>query len=424
MEMRCNPSQLSGRINAISSKSEAHRVLICSALSDKPTKINCNVLSKDIEATINCLKNMGTKITEGNGIITVTPKPFNKETTLDCFESGSTLRFLLPLVSALGMDATFNGQGRLPERPISPLKEEIEKKGVVFQTGSKFPLRLTGKLQAGEYEIAGNISSQFITGLLFALPLLDGDSKIKLIPPIESKSYLDITVSVLQKFGIEIEKSENTYILKGNQKYVSPEEITIEGDWSNSAFFLCAGALSKEGITVSGLDVNSPQGDKKILEVLRRMGAQVTVEGNDITVKKNRLFGTIVDARDVPDLVPIISVLGACCEKGTTHIINGSRLRLKESDRIKSTFNMLDRVGVAVSETDDGLVIWSDNEMVGKVVEGYNDHRIVMSAAILSSECVLPVDITDYNAVEKSYPHFFEDFNRLGGNANVINDGE
>ena len=424
MEMRCVPSKLSGRINAISSKSDAHRVLICSALSDKPTKINCNVLSKDITATIDCLKSMGADITAGNGVITVTPKPFNKEATLDCVESGSTLRFLLPLVSALEMDATFKGQGRLPERPISPLKEEMEKKGVTFHTDSKFPLHLTGKLQSGEYEIQGNISSQFITGLLFSLPLLDGDSKIKLIPPVESKSYLNITVSALRKFGIEIEETENTYIIKGNQKYISPEEITVDGDWSNGAFFLCAGALSKEGITVSGLDINSPQGDKKILEVLRRMGADVNVDGSEITVKKNRLFGTIVDARDIPDLVPIISVLGACCEKGVTHIINAGRLRLKESDRIQSVFNMLDRVGVAVSETDDGLVIWSDNEMVGKVIEGYNDHRIVMSAAILSSECSLPVDITDYKAVEKSYPHFFEDFNSLGGNANVINDGK
>lgn len=422
MEMRCTPSGLSGRINAISSKSDAHRLLICAALSDKPTKINCNCLSKDIVATAECLKSMGADITVGNGAITVTPQPFNRKATLNCIESGSTLRFLLPVVSALGIDAIFKGQGRLPERPISPLKEEMEKKGITFHTGSEFPLHLTGDLQSGEYEIAGNISSQFITGLLFALPILNGDSKIKLIPPVESKSYLNITISALKKFGIEIIEEENLYIIKGNQQYKSPTEITVDGDWSNGAFFLCAGALSKEGITVTGLDVNSPQGDKKILEILRRMGADVTINGTEITVKKNRLFGTIVDASDIPDLVPIISVLAACCEKGATHIINAERLRIKESDRIQSVFNMLDTVGAAVSETDDGLVIWSDNEMVGRVVEGYNDHRIVMSAAILSSECSLPVDITDYKAVEKSYPHFFNDFNSLGGNANVIND--
>lgn len=424
MEMRCTPSELSGKINAISSKSDAHRLLICATLAHKPTKINCNCLSKDIVATAECLKSLGASIDVGNGAITVTPQSFNKKATLNCIESGSTLRFLLPVASALGVDATFKGQGRLPERPVSPLKEEMEKKGVTFHTGSEFPLHLTGQLQSGEYEIAGNISSQFITGLLFALPLLEGDSTIRLIPPVESRSYLNITISALKKFGIEIKEEENLYIIKGNQKYVSPEEITVEGDWSNGAFFLCAGALSKKGITVSGLSEASPQGDKKILEVLRRMGAEVTVNGNDITVKKKRLFGTIVDARDIPDLVPIISVLGACCEKGATHIVNAQRLRIKESDRIQSVFQMLDTVGAAVTETDDGLVIWGDNEMVGRVINGYNDHRIVMSAAILSSECSLALDITDYKAVEKSYPHFFRDFNSLGGNANVINDGK
>lgn len=424
MEMRCTPSQLAGRINAISSKSDAHRLLICAALSDNTTKINCNCLSKDIVATVECLNSVGADITIGNGAIVVNPGHFNKTAVLDCFESGSTLRFLLPLVSALGIDATFKGRGRLPERPISPLKEEMENKGVTFHTGSEFPLHLTGNLQPGEYEIAGNISSQFITGLLFALPILNGDSKIKLIPPVESRSYLNITLSALRKFGIEIIEEENLYIIKGNQKYISPKEITVDGDWSNGAFFLCAGALSKEGVTVAGLDVNSPQGDKKILEILRRMGAEVTVNGTEITVKRNRLFGTVVDAGDIPDLVPIISVVAAACEKGVTHIINAGRLRIKESDRIQSVFNMLDTVGTAVSETDDGLVIWGDNELVGRTVEGCNDHRIVMSAAILSCECSLPVDITDYKAVEKSYPHFFNDFNSLGGNSNVINDGK
>lgn len=424
MEMRCTPSVLSGRINAISSKSDVHRLLICAALSNEATKINCNCLSKDIVATVECLKSMGADITVGNGAVTVTPQKFNKRATLNCCESGSTLRFLMPVVSALGIDATFLGQGRLPERPVSPLKEEMENRGVEFVNGSNFPLELSGKLQSGEYEIAGNVSSQFITGLLFALPTLDGDSRIKLIPPVQSKSYIDITISALEKFGIEILKKENLYIIKGNQQYISPKEITAQGDWSNSAFFLCAGALSKTGVTVTGLDVNSPQGDRKILEILRRMGAVVEVNGDEITVRKNRLFGTVIDAGDIPDLVPIVSVLGACCEKGVTHIINGSRLRLKESDRIKSTFQMLDRVGAAVSETDDGLVIWGDNEMVGRAIDSFNDHRIVMAAAILSCECSLDVDIKDYKAVEKSYPHFFDDFNSLGGNANVINDGK
>lgn len=424
MEMRCTPAILSGKIKAISSKSHAHRVLICSALANEPTKINCNVLSKDITATLECLKMLGADIKTEENTIFVNPQKINDKAEIDCGESGSTLRFLLPLVSALGIDTTINAHGRLPERPLSPLKEELEKKGVVFQKDNEYPLHITGNLQSGDFELAGNISSQFVSGLLFALPLLKGDSKIRLIPPVESKPYIDMTVATLRDFGILIEETENTYIIKGNQKYISPKEITIEGDWSNSAFFLCAGALSKDGVTVSGIDTNSTQGDKKILDILKRMGASVEVNNDEITVKKNKLMGTMVNGGDIPDLVPVVSVMGAMCDKGVTHIVNASRLRLKESDRIATTESLLSKVGAAVSETDDGLVIWGENDLIGGRVEGANDHRIVMSAAIFSSLCALPVDIVGAEAVSKSYPHFFEDFNSLGGKANVINDGK
>lgn len=421
MNVICTPARVSGKIKAISSKSDAHRLLICGALSDCATKVHCNVMSKDIAATVECLKNMGADISVDGEIITVTPNKFNEKAELDCGESGSTLRFLLPVVSALGIDATITGHGRLPERPISPLKEEMERMGVVFHNGSKFPLHLTGKLQAGEYEILGNVSSQFITGLLFALPLLDGDSKIKLIPPVESRSYLNITLSALGKFGIEIIEEENLYIIKGNQKYISPKEITVDGDWSNSSFFLCAGALNENGVTVEGLDINSPQGDKAILNVLRRMGADVQISGTEITVKKNKLNGITVDAADIPDAVPIISVIASVCE-GETQIINAGRLRIKESDRIKAIVNMLASLGGKAEETADGLIIKGKESLIGGTADGCNDHRIVMSVAVLSNFCKSSVEITDAQAVEKSYPHFFNDFNRMGGNANVIND--
>ena len=421
MNVNCTPASISGKIEAISSKSDAHRLLICAALSETETKIHCNVMSKDIAATVNCLKAMGAEIFVNDKVITVNPKEFNKTASLDCGESGSTLRFLMPVVSALGIDATIIGQGRLPQRPISPLKEEMEKKGVVFNTDSNFPLHLSGKLQWGEYEIAGNISSQFITGLLFALPILNGDSKIRLIPPVESKSYLDITISALRKFGIEIEEKENLYIIKGNQKYISPKELWVDGDWSNSSFFLCAGALNENGVTVTGLNINSPQGDKKILDILKSMGADVIINNDEITVKKKDLKGIVVDASDIPDAVPIISVVATMCE-GETKIINAQRLRIKESDRIESVVKMLESVGAKIDETDDGMIIKGVRSLLGGIVEGYNDHRIVMSAAILSSLCESEVTITDAQAVEKSYPDFFADFNKMGGNANVIND--
>lgn len=421
MTVICTPSVLGGKIKAISSKSDAHRILVCAALSARTTKIKCNVMSKDIAATIDCLKSMGTDILVSEDIITVIPKSFNKKTELDCGESGSTLRFLMPLVSALGMDATITGHGRLPQRPISPLKEEMEKKGITFHTDNKFPLYLTGQLQSGEYEIKGNISSQFITGLLMALPILNGDSKIKIIPPFESKSYVDITISVLKKFGIEIEEQENLYIIKGNQKFVSPEEIKVQGDWSNASFFLCAGALSENGVTVTDLDINSPQGDKKILDVLKSMGANVEINENQITVKKNELNGVVIDASDIPDLVPIISVVATACNS-ETRVTGAERLRIKESDRIKSVVEMLLSVGADAEETKDGIIIRGGSTLAGGMVNGYNDHRIVMSASILSTLCNGKIEITDSNAVEKSYPDFFNDFNKMGGNADVIND--
>jgi 3-phosphoshikimate 1-carboxyvinyltransferase len=423
MTVNCTPSVLSGTIKSISSKSDAHRLLICAALAENKTKIYCNVMSKDIAATICCLKSMGTEISVDGDVITVIPKCFNIKADLDCNESGSTLRFLLPLVSALGIDATINGSGRLPQRPIYPLKEEMEKKGVIFHTDNNFPLHLTGQLGAGEYEIQGNVSSQFITGLLMALPILNGDSRIKLIPPVESKSYLNITLSVLRKFGIEVEEQENFYIIKGNQKYISPNEITTDGDWSNSSFFLCAGALSEEGVTVTDLDINSPQGDKQILEVLKNMGADVQISGNEITVKKNNLKGITIDASDIPDIVPIISVVATACT-GETRIINAQRLRIKESDRIKSVTRMINSVGGYAEETDDGMIIHGGKTLKGGKVNGYNDHRIVMSASILSILCENNVTITDSNAVEKSYPDFWKCFNKMGGSLNVLNDRE
>ncbi len=421
MTVNCIPSALSGEIPAISSKSDAHRLLICAALSQNETKIYCNVMSKDIAATCSCLKAMGTDISVSGNEITVKPNKFKIQAELDCGESGSTLRFLMPVVSALGIDATIKGNGRLPERPISPLKEEMEKKGVKFVTDNQFPLHLTGQLRAGDYEIAGNVSSQFITGLLFALPLLNGDSEIRLIPPVESRSYLNITISALRKFGIDIVEGENLYTIKGNQKYCSPTEITVDGDWSNSAFFLCAGALSENGVTVKDLDINSPQGDKAILDVLKNMGADVQISGTEVTVKKDKLNGITVDASDIPDLVPIISVVATACS-GDTTIINAQRLRIKESDRIKTVCDMIASVGGDITEKLDGMIVHGGKKINGGTVDGSNDHRIVMSASILSALCEKDVIITDYKAVEKSYPHFFDDFNKMGGNANVLND--
>lgn len=424
MEMRCTPSVLEGKIKAIPSKADAHRLLICAFLSKTETVIECGCFSKDISATVGALRSMGAQITETENRITVNCERVNETAKIDCIESGSTLRFLLPVISALGINAEITGQGRLPQRPVSPLKEEMEAHGAVFENGSQFPLKLSGKLTSGEYTLKGNVSSQFVSGLLFALPLLSGDSVINLIPPLESVPYINMTISALKRFGVEVLWEGNSIKIKGSQSYASPKSLKVEGDWSNSSFFLCAGAVSKNGVTVTGLDINSPQGDKEIINILKKIGADVEVTDAGITVKANRLTGLCVDGSDIPDAVPITAALAAMCQKGVTHFVNSARLRLKESDRIKSVCEMLTAVGAAASETDDGLVVWSDNQLIGGRVEGHNDHRIVMSAAILSCGCALPIDIIGAEAVEKSYPDFFKDFNSLGGKADVINDGK
>lgn len=423
MVVKCNPKYLSGTIGAISSKSDVHRLLICAALSSEITELHCNIMSKDIKATADCLRALGAEIKAADSVITVTPSAFSRYAVLDCGESGSTLRFLLPVLSALGINAEIHGHGRLPERPLSPLKEEMERMGAVFETGSEFPLCISGQLEPGEYTLAGNVSSQFISGLLFALPLLSGDSAVKLVPPVESRSYLNITVGALKKFGIEITEKKNLYIIKGSQKYRSPGAVTADGDWSNSAFFLSAGALSENGVTVTGLDVNSSQGDKKILDVLKSIGADVTICQNSVTVKKNKLFGTETDASDIPDLVPVIAALSAFCE-GRSVIKNAGRLRIKECDRLKAMKELLTAVGTKAEETPDGLIINGGKVPAGGTIESFNDHRIAMAAAVLSCGCRAPVTVRGAEAVDKSYPSFFEDFNSLGGNANVVNDGK
>lgn len=420
MNVKLKPSSLNGTIKAISSKSQAHRVLIASALSQEPTQINCNCFGEDILATAQCLRALGAGVEIKDEAIIVTPvKNTPAQATLDCNESGSTLRFLLPVTAALGVKGTFTGSGRLPSRPIMPLRREMENFGVEFSEPWKFPIEISGKLVSGEYSMKGNVSSQFITGLLFALPLLEGDSTLRIIPPVESRSYIDMTLEVLREFKIEISEKDNVFYIKGSQKYITPKEITVEGDWSNSAFFLVAGAIGGD-VTVTGLNLSSLQGDKKIIDILKQMGAEVTADENAVNVKKAELHAVSIDASDIPDLVPVLSVAGAAAESGLTVISNAERLRLKESDRLAAVSECLNNIGSVNAETDDGLVIWTYERISGGEVFSFNDHRIVMSMAVASLASQEEITIREAQAVSKSYPGFFEDFNKLGGKADVI----
>lgn len=422
MNIRVAPQKLTGTLPAISSKSDAHRILIAAALSDAPTEIFCNVLSEDIRATADCMQALGAKIEYGEGKMTVEPmrQGTSETVALDCGESGSTLRFLLPVVSALGKNGVFTGRGRLPERPVTDLRQVMETHGVHFSPTGEFPIRTSGGLTAGKFTLKGNVSSQYVTGLLFALPLLDGDSIIELLPPVESASYIQMTLSTLRTFGIEVTAEENSYFVKGNQQYRSPKTVTVDGDWSNAAFFLAAGALGGP-ITVTGLRQASIQGDRAVLDVLRRMGAAISIDGDAVTVSAAALHGVQIDAKNIPDLIPILSVAAANAQSGVTEVIHAGRLRIKESDRLAAIHASLERIGADCTESGDGLTIQSGQEIIGGEVESYNDHRMVMSMAVAATAARGEIVIHGAEAVKKSYPHFFEDFKKLGGKADVLN---
>lgn len=419
MDIEISLKNIKGKIDAIASKSDAHRLLIAGALSDAPVKLILNSTSADIEATVSCLKKMGADIGKDGTDIIINPiKEPKNNVVLDCGESGSTIRFLIPVASALGIKSVFTGSGRLPERPQTPLLKVLSENGVSVSPDGEFPIKLEGKLQPGIFTLPGNISSQYVTGLIFALPLLDGNSEIRLIPPVESKPYINMTVATVRKFGIEIEEKDNSYFIKGNQKYISPKEIKVDGDWSNGAFLAVCGALSD--ITVNGLYKNSLQGDRRISDILRNMGADITQNTDSVSIKKAKLHGTVIDASDIPDLVPVIAALSVFAD-GTTTITNAGRLRIKESDRLKTVTELIKTAGGDITELSDGLIINGGKKLKERfTIDSSNDHRIVMAAAVLSfGSCVT---ITNAQAINKSYPDFIRDVTKLGGVCNVIND--
>lgn len=387
--MRVSNQPLSGTVAAIASKSMAHRLFICAALSDTPAQVVCATTSKDIEATRACLAAMK----EGS--------------PLPCGESGSTLRFLLPVVAALGLEAEFHMEGRLPERPLAPLDEQMQAHGVSFSRPRQDVLQVRGRLTPGDYEMPGDVSSQFLSGLFFALPLLDAPSTVTLTTKLESAPYVDMTLSALKQFGIHIKQDENVYTIPTG-RYQSPGQVVVEGDWSNAAFFLCAGALGKP-VTVTGLDPESLQGDKAVFEILRQFGAKTGQTGNAFTVAPGKLRAIDIDAAEIPDLVPVLSVVAAAAE-GTTRIYNASRLRLKESDRIASVCAMIGSLGGEIEETADGLLIHGGKPLAGGRVDTFGDHRIAMAAAVAATVCTAPVEVLHPQVVEKSYPNFWEDF--------------
>ncbi len=398
-----------GVMEVPASKSQAHRLLICAALSEEKSLIYSGQLSKDIKATIDCLNALGADIVRtGEDVLNVTPivRPVSRTAVLNCGESGSTLRFLIPVAGACGINSEFRMEGRLPWRPVDELIRVCGDHGMEIEK-SGCSIFVSGKLGPGEYEIDGRISSQYITGLLFALPLLRGNSSLRITGGVESSEYIKMTEDVLIKCGVSFEKKENVYTIPGQQKYSVPSIIQVEKDWSGAAFPLIMGAFSEKGVCVPGMDLKSIQGDKKILDILRGFGADVLISESGITVRKGELKGQIIDASDIPDLVPVVCVAAAGA-RGVTRIVNASRLRLKESDRIKSTADMIKSLGGHAEETEDGLIIHGTGSLKGGTVDSYGDHRIAMSAAAAAGICTGEVEITDAGCTEKSFPDFWK----------------
>lgn len=411
-------AMLSGTIQAISSKSDVHRLLICASLCPEPVKIKCFCAdSKDILATSECLSALGAKIEFSDTEIRVI-KPIDmvnvpKNARLFCNESGSTARFLLPLASYICAGATLDGAGKLPERPFDDLCRCLEAMGAVFDSHS---LPITVKKCAapsGYFEISGNVSSQYLTGLLFLLPLCNAKG-IKLTTALESAGYVRLTADAMRHFGVEITRNGDIFSAFG--KYTAPESgiVKAEGDWSNAAFWLCS-PENGNSVTVTGLDINSSQPDKGVCRILSGMGFEVISAGDAVTSKAPAKVRAVnFDAREIPDIVPILALRAAAAD-GVTVITGVKRLRIKESDRVKSVCEMIEALGGKANSDEDSMTIYGSGTLSGGTVDSFNDHRIAMSAAIGAAFCTGDVKINSYKAVEKSYPMFFEHYKMLSG---------
>ena len=390
MDVTISPRRLRGELTVIPSKSQAHRLLICAAFSDKPTLLRCSETNRDIEATADCLAALGAGINRTDSGYTVFPvETVPERAVLNCRESGSTLRFLLPVAGALGVDTVFTMEGRLPQRPLSPLWEEMERMGCSLSRPTADTVRCTGKLRPGTYSIDGGVSSQYITGLLLALSLLEGPSVLEITGRVESRPYIELTKAAISLFGGDPEHP-------GEQKFHSPGEVSVEGDWSNGAFFLAANELGSR-LKLHGLVADSAQGDRAILEILPLL----------------RNGNPRISAADIPDLIPILSIVAACNHGAVFTDIR--RLRMKESDRVASVIAMLEGLGGRAEADENTLTIFPSG-LTGGVVDSCNDHRIAMSAAIAATVCTVPVTVLGAQCVSKSYPSFWEEYRRLGGN--------
>ncbi|MBE6091284.1 MAG: 3-phosphoshikimate 1-carboxyvinyltransferase [Clostridium beijerinckii] len=432
--LKIYPGKLSGEVKIPPSKSMAHRAVICAALGDGVSKVTNIDYSDDIIATIEAMSSLGAKITKKEDYLEVyginSPENIKansvkEQRTIDCNESGSTLRFLVPIAALFDGVNRFVGRGNLGKRPLDTYYKIFDEQGIKYSyKDGILDLKTEGKLKAGEFNMEGNISSQFITGLLFTLPLLDGDSKIVITTEMESKGYIDLTLRAIKDFGVEIiNNNYEEFIIKGNQIYKSID-YRVEGDYSQAAFFFCADALSSN-IVLNDLKLDSLQGDKEVIDILQRMGLKLNDKDNGLIGSASLgLKSTIIDGSQCPDIIPVVSLVAALSE-GTTEIINAGRLRIKECDRLAAVTSELNKLGAKIIEEEEGLIIEGVKELKGNVeVWSHKDHRIAMTMAIASTMCKEPIILKDYECVSKSYPQFWDDFKNLGGVFDEWNVGE
>lgn len=424
--VRIQAGKLKGSLKIPPSKSICHRAIISACLSLGRSKLENIIFSDDIIATKEAMRKLGANIekvgvnelkVDGNFPLALQGQE------IDCKESGSTLRFLIPISLLNGGNVSFTGQGKLVSRPLNPYYKIFHKQNINYKTNKgNLPLEIEGKLQSGEFKVEGGISSQFITGLLFSLPLLEGNSKIKIIGKLESKAYVDLTIDVLSEFGVQIvNKDYKEFIVEGCQKYKS-RDYKVEGDFSQAAFWLVGGTMGGP-IVSKNLNPNSLQGDMAIVDLIWKMGGDLSISGSSFIAKESTTKGITVDVSEYPDIVPVLAVLAAVSQ-GQTKLINAGRLRIKESDRLKAISTELNKLGADIKELGDSLIINGKKSLKGGKVDSWKDHRIAMALAIASIKCVDDVIITNSDSVNKSYPHFWEDFKSLGGNVYEFNLGK
>lgn len=405
------PTPLEGSVDIVSSKSLSHRYVLAAALAEGKSKIENILDSDDLVATKNALIGLDAKIKDD---VIIGSKVKKVADTIDCFESGSTVRFLIPVAMLQEEPVTFIGKNQLPFR-TQAMYEEIFKDNYQFDHPKDrwLPLTVSGPLKGGTYPLRGDVSSQFITGLLYALPLAPNDSEIVLTSHLESVGYVDLTLDVLKKFDIKIIPTPTGYKIPGNQVY-QPGNYKVEGDFSGAAFFVAAGLLSGP-ITLNNLNHESLQGDKAIIDIAQQMGGKIKKTEDGYKVYPSKLKGVTVDVGQIPDLGPILMVLGALAE-GTMIIENAARLRIKESDRLEAMVSNLTKIGAQIKVDGDRVEITGQKTLKGgKEVSSFKDHRIAMAMAMASIRCEEPIIIDDETVVSKSYPNFFDSFTKLGG---------